>query len=65
MSTVAPQAIGWLVKLRAVDPLTQYIAITSAGIVWVVGLGWANYVNPVTYPKTAQAPTSPKIPYLT
>ena len=38
----------WLDLLRRADPVNLYIALTSAGIVWVGGLGLAFYRNPLT-----------------
>ena len=42
------QKLGWLARLRQMDPLNLYIYLTSAGIVWVGALGWTFYRNPLT-----------------
>ena len=52
MSSVV-QKLGWLARLRAVDPITLYIYLTSAGIVWVGALGWGFYRNPLTDDKAS------------
>ena len=52
MSTVM-QAAGWLARLRQYDPINVYMALTSAGIVWVLALGKLYYYNPLTNDKAS------------
>ena len=51
-SVVALASGGWLARLRAVDPLNMYIALTSVGIVWVLGVARLFYFNPLTHNRT-------------
>jgi hypothetical protein len=51
-SVVALAGGGWLARLRAVDPLNMYIALTSVGIVWVLGVARLFYFNPLTHNRT-------------
>ena len=47
------QFIQLLGRLRSGDPLNQYLVLTSAGIVWVAGVAWLFYRNPLTDDKNS------------
>jgi hypothetical protein len=47
------RTVGWLARYRGMDPVSQYICVTSAGIVWVLALGKLFYFNPLTHDKAS------------